>query len=224
VLTEQQLEKLEAARGLSRHRDPDGSVADILESALDALVAKLEREKFAVTDRPRLSSPAAAIAAPPGGEEAEGVRRTIRHVAETFPAEVKRTVYLLDERRCTYVGLEGRRCNSRAVEIDHVVPAAAGGESSAENGRLLCGPHNRVEARRVLGDNLVEAGRSFDHAMRERGRRERLLADVESGLRNLGFSPAQARAATGRAACDHPEASSVEQLMRPALALLAPVK
>ncbi|UCH83584.1 MAG: HNH endonuclease, partial [Candidatus Latescibacterota bacterium] len=37
------------------------------------------------------------------------------------------------------------------LEIDHIEPHARGGANAANNLRLLCGRHNRLEAKRVLG-------------------------------------------------------------------------
>ena len=238
VLTREQLEKLELAQGLSRHTNPDGKVAQLIEDALDALVATLKKRKFAISDRSRrpvdhearrdtasVRETVRRAANDAENDEVDAsVRETVRRAAnDAVTAEVMRAVYRRDEGRCSYVGLDGRRCDAIAfVEIDHIVPRADDGDSSVGNLRLLCAPHNRAEARRLLGEHRVEAGRSIDHAMRERGRREQLLSDVESGLRNLGFSPAHARSATGRAAADHPGATSVEELIRPALAMLSP--
>ena len=73
---------------------------------------------------------------------------TERHIA----ARVRDTVFERDGGRCTYVGPSGRRCKTRHyLQVDHVKPVARGGTSTLDNLRLLCGPHNRIEAERVLG-------------------------------------------------------------------------
>jgi hypothetical protein len=46
-------EKLERAKDLMRHRNPSGDLSVVVERALDALVAKLEKERLAKTSRPR---------------------------------------------------------------------------------------------------------------------------------------------------------------------------
>jgi hypothetical protein len=45
-------EKLERAKDLMRHRNPSGDLAVVVEQALDALVAKLEKERLAKTQPP----------------------------------------------------------------------------------------------------------------------------------------------------------------------------
>ncbi len=63
-------EKLERARDLMSHRNRDGSFEAIVGAALDALLTKLERERFAKTTRAKvthtssLETPASAPAAP----------------------------------------------------------------------------------------------------------------------------------------------------------------
>jgi hypothetical protein len=46
-------EKLERAKDLMRHRNPSGDLAVVVEEALDALVAKLEKERLGKAIRPR---------------------------------------------------------------------------------------------------------------------------------------------------------------------------
>jgi hypothetical protein len=71
-----------------------------------------------------------------------------RHV----PAAVTREVYLRDERQCTFVAKDGRRCAARHfLELDHVQPWALGGASDAGNLRLRCRAHNQLHARKLFG-------------------------------------------------------------------------
>src|SRR5439155_1261623 len=48
-------DKLRYAQALLSHQAPSGDVAEVLDRALDALIAKLEKTKFAATDKPRAS-------------------------------------------------------------------------------------------------------------------------------------------------------------------------
>jgi 5-methylcytosine-specific restriction endonuclease McrA len=71
-----------------------------------------------------------------------------RHI----PAAVRDKVYLRDDGQCTYVGKNGKRCRStHNLQIDHIKPFACGGSNTLRNLRLLCGKHNRLEAKRLLG-------------------------------------------------------------------------
>jgi hypothetical protein len=123
------VEKLRLARDMLRHAVPSGDDAQILERALNSLLADLARKKFAATDRPR-----AARATDPDS----------RHV----PAEVKRAVWLRDLGRCAFASADGHRCGERAfVEFHHLRPYAEGGEPTVDNIELRCRRHNDYEAR-----------------------------------------------------------------------------
>jgi hypothetical protein len=130
-------ELLEFARDLLRHAIPDGDPARIIARALQTLVEDLVRQKFAIAGRPR------------GERTAAGDSRHI-------PADVKRTVYIRDRGRCTYVSPSGRRCDERGfLEFDHhPVPFAAGGRATVDNLVLRCRAHNQYLARRVFGERV----------------------------------------------------------------------
>jgi len=72
-----------------------------------------------------------------------------RHI----PAREKERVWTRDGGRCTYVGANGKRCNSTfGLQIDHFpIPFARGGPSKAGNLRLLCARHNRYTAKQAFG-------------------------------------------------------------------------
>ncbi|MEZ4647791.1 MAG: HNH endonuclease signature motif containing protein [Candidatus Eisenbacteria bacterium] len=73
-----------------------------------------------------------------------------RHV----PAEVRDNVFQRDGGQCTYVSPAGVRCAARVfLQLDHVVPYAAGGRHDEENLRIRCGRHNR--ARESIGGDVV---------------------------------------------------------------------
>jgi hypothetical protein len=72
----------------------------------------------------------------------------MRHI----PAEVRDEVLTRDAHRCTFVGLDGVRCNAaRHLQFDHVVPFSRGGDHTPDNLRLLCGVHNRWLAEEMFG-------------------------------------------------------------------------
>jgi 5-methylcytosine-specific restriction endonuclease McrA len=133
-------EKLKYAQELLGHSVPSGELAQVLDRALDALIEKLERQKFAKTDRPRVSR---------YGDDA-------RHV----PAGVKRAVWERDGGRCTFVGESGHRCESRThLELDHVEPVANGGHATVQGLRLRCRAHNQLAAERAFGRDFMNSKR-----------------------------------------------------------------
>ncbi len=133
-------EQLRYAQALLGHAVPTGDVAEVLKRALDALVEKLEKQKFAKCARSR---PHRRV---PNG----------RHI----PAAVRRAVLERDGGRCTFVSEHGKRCESRTrLELDHVEPLARGGEATVAGLRLLCRAHNQHAADRTLGRQFMDGKR-----------------------------------------------------------------
>jgi hypothetical protein len=135
------LDKLRLAQDLLSHVVARGDDDAVLERALDALISRLVREKFAITDRP-------------GSRE----RLTGEH-SRHIPARVKRAVYLRDLGRCAHVGPGGRRCEERGLlEFHHLRPWMACGETTIENVELRCRAHNHYEARRFFDRGAAGEG------------------------------------------------------------------
>jgi hypothetical protein len=130
------LKKLDAARDALAHSMPGATRENVLEAALDVLIAQRGR-RTGLTARPQ---------------------KTIRtSKPDHIPARVRREVWRRDGGRCTFVLASGERCGStHQLELDHVVPRALGGPSTAGNLRIRCG-HNLEEARRIFGDGLIDA-------------------------------------------------------------------
>ncbi len=180
-------QKLLRAQALLRHQVPSGDLAEVLDRALDALLDKVEGRKLGRVKKPRA---------------ARGSRGR-RYV----PRAVRREVVARDGMRCSFVGEDGRRCAETGfLELDHVVPVARGGESSAEAVRVLCRAHNQYEAERVLGREAVAAGRAA-RAMDD---------DLVAGLQRMGVTAGDER----RAVAAGPRAGGVEERMRAALGAL----
>jgi hypothetical protein len=158
-------DKLERARALMRHQVPSGDVAEVLDRALDALLVKIEKQKFGKAERPRVA-------------RKSGSRRYV-------PRAVRREVIARDGERCAFVSEDGRRCEETGfLEMDHVTAVALGGDgASAGRVRILCRAHNQYEAARQLGQEAVDAGRAAKEMER----------DVLGGLRRMGVSAADAR-------------------------------
>jgi hypothetical protein len=129
-------DKLRCAQDLLRHSIPTGDPATIFDRALTLLIEDLEKRKIAAAVRPRPPQPS------PGRS---------RHI----PAAVRRQVWARDGRQCAFVGTNGR-CDERGfLELHHVVPFAAGGETTAENLQLRCRAHNAYEAELYFGPSMV---------------------------------------------------------------------
>ena len=143
-------DKLLRAQALLRHRSPSGDLEEVLDRALDALLADLEKEKFGKTSRPRAAKARSADADP-------------RYV----PNEVRRVVSERDGEQCAFVSDEGVRCTERGfLELDHRTLVCRGGQPTADGLRWLCGPHNQYEAERVLGKDFMREKREQARARR----------------------------------------------------------
>jgi 5-methylcytosine-specific restriction endonuclease McrA len=134
------LDKVAAAKVALSHARPCATTEEVLEAALDLLLERRARAK-ALVKRPRASRPAPPDAPP-----------------RAIPAAVEREVRLRDAHRCQWPVDGGGVCGATwRVELDHVVPVAQGGPSTASNLRLLCEPHNGLAARLALGGPAAAA-------------------------------------------------------------------
>jgi hypothetical protein len=189
-------DKLETARALMSHRNPSGDVAIVLDAALDALIEKLEKQRFAKTTRPR------AAKARPADAGADADRTYV-------PAEVRRAVFERDGGRCTFTSDDGMRCGERRfLEFDHITMVCRGGQPTVDGLRLRCKPHNQHAAELALGED-------FMRAKREAARRDR---DVTRALRDMGFKADETNRAMSNTA--QASATSFEDRIRAALAEL----
>lgn len=130
------MELIRFMRSFLSHRYPKG--AGFLEMFKYALQYVKEREDMAtkkVADRKR-----------PAGAHT-------RHI----PQSVKQKVWNRDGGRCTFVGSNGKRCESEYnLQYDHYpVPYARGGKSTVDNLRLLCAKHNRHTAKKTYGEARI---------------------------------------------------------------------
>jgi hypothetical protein len=128
-------EKLRRVQDLMRHALPNGDVAVILDRALSSLLDNLERRRCAMTPKPRRA-------------------RDVAPGSRSIPAAVRREVWRRDERRCAFVGQQGRCTETAFLELHHVDPYAVGGEGTVDNIQLRCRAHNRYEAQLFFGSDL----------------------------------------------------------------------
>jgi len=188
-------DKLRYAQALLGHRVPSGDLAAVLDRALDALIARLEKRKLAATTRPRPNRKPAIL-------------RT-RHV----PAHVRRAVWERDGGRCTFVSEAGRRCEARArLEFDHIEEFACGGESTVAGMRLRCRAHNQYQAEQSFGADFMREKRAAAQAA---ARARAAAAEVIPWLRQLGFRADEAQRAAKR--CEDMPDAPLEERVRAAL-------
>lgn len=137
---ERLLADVERAKDLlrSKYRDPDFEA--VFGEGVRTMLELIDPDRRKVKER----APAQAL---PGDAR-----------SRTAPAWVKRAVWRRDGGHCSFRGEGGRLCRSTAgLQYDHIIPWALGGRSDdPANIRLLCRTHNRLEARRSFGDELMD--------------------------------------------------------------------
>ncbi len=150
------MRKFEEARTLLSGRHPRGaSFEAVFEAALDAFLRRkspFQRQTRRRKTQRRKRARTQADITGTRVRSTTAARPAERDKRRAIPAAVRDRVYERDGGRCTFVGVEGERCDGRHdLEIDHRCPVARGGTNAIENLRLLCAAHNRFEAERVLG-------------------------------------------------------------------------
>ena len=92
-----------------------------------------------------------------GGFDAKSTSARTGRNQRRISKALRDRVYARDKGRCTFVGANGKRCNSTwDLEIDHIIPVARGGDDSPDNLRLLCRKHNIQQAEKVYGRKFMK--------------------------------------------------------------------
>ncbi len=135
--------KLNRARELI-HTD---TMAEVFERALDALIEAKEKSLGKTTTKAPSTLPA----------KEETAYAPNSQNPRYIPAKFKRIIYSKSKGQCEYVNDQNIRCESRRkVEIDHVIPLSAGGNTEITNLRHLCRNHNQYRVRsEVANMNLL---------------------------------------------------------------------
>jgi hypothetical protein len=169
TMDEEMHEELRQVQALFGHVLPSGDVVEVFRRALHELRQRLEKQKFAKSERPRTR---------------RGATRG-RHI----PSEVKRTVWQRDGGQCTFVSERGKRCESRTrLEYDHVEAFARGGQATVGGIRLRCRAHNQYAAECTFGSEFMRGKREQGHVRATR-------AQAEAKTQVLASEQALARAA-----------------------------
>jgi hypothetical protein len=137
-------DKLRQAQDLVRHRLPSGDLASIIESAVDLLIEKVKKERFAVGRKPR----------------PDGKAKTAGPCPRPMPASVRRHVYVRDQGLCTFVDEFGNRCpETGMLEYDHIDGWARTHTHDPDRIRLRCHAHNQHAAEQMYGREFMERAR-----------------------------------------------------------------
>src|SRR5437762_8604025 len=123
TVTAEFIAELEQVRAALSHVVPDGDFERVVREGFKLILAR-DRRRKGLTRRPR-----------PAPESAVGQGPSV-------PAAIKRTVWQRDQGRCVWPMGDGKPCGeSRQLQLDHILPVALGGTTTAGNLRLLCRTH-----------------------------------------------------------------------------------
>ncbi|MFL5393339.1 MAG: HNH endonuclease [Myxococcales bacterium] len=155
-------DKLLEARDLLSHRGRKGLFAEVMEKALDLLIEKVKKERFAIVRKPRKKP-----------EDVKG-----RATSRALPAAIKRAAYKRDQGRCTFTDKNGRRCTETSgLQFHHADGFARTRKHELERVRLLCTGHHKLADEKLYGQEFME--------------RARMVRDVHSSTRpGTGSFPA----------------------------------
>lgn len=144
TFTDAQRDKVEYAKALLSNRMPGATLEQVLDAALDALIAA--EEKCVFGKKSESKSPAV-----------ESLPVIVAPSRRYVPSAIRHAVFVRDGYRCTYTAPDGRRCQStHHLELDHVVPFGLGGEHSVTNLRIRCRCHNQAHAQATYGTALMQ--------------------------------------------------------------------
>jgi hypothetical protein len=172
-------QRLEEVKSALSHVVPDGNLEGVMMEcmrlALEACTKRRQGAKSARSAHPEPAGSLRSEVASTGPVPMEALGSEVAstgpvpmealgsEVASTGPVPgvsrhvrvaVNRAVWERDGGRCAFVGLGGRRCNSRhQLEVHHVEPFARGGEATVENLMLVCRRHNEHCARLDFGED-----------------------------------------------------------------------
>jgi len=223
-------EKIRHAQALLSHAVPSGDVVQVLDRALDVLIAELEKRKLGAGTRqkpkPGAATPLARpLHTPPMSDRSVVTSMVARSRPTTrnryVPARVRRAVWERDGGQCTFISGSGHRCESRRfLEFDHIDPVARGGRASVEGMRLRCRAHNQHEAERTFGAGFMsqkrEEARRVATGARLAGAEARARATLEAGARaahNMPRGMLEVTDANGRAAQEQVVRDQIQEVM-----------
>ena len=175
---EEYVKLVEEAKALLSHAAPRATLEEIHLRAMRALVAALNKRKYATKEEAveETSAPPAAAAEPVAARAAEPVAARAAEPAlvrqsdvvpalphqrgRYIPAGVRRAVLARDGGRCTYVDASGKRCcATHRLEFHHLEPFAKGGEHETANVTLRCASHNALAADEDFGREFMQEQR-----------------------------------------------------------------
>jgi 5-methylcytosine-specific restriction endonuclease McrA len=167
VISKDLHDRIEELKVLLSHSLRQGGVAELLEYLVNQETKRQEKKKGvqagtgaeARNEKPPEESEEISVRSPEIAGVAKSTATAVRTETvrsssrQAIPRAIQREVWKRAKGCCQYPG-----CSSRfRLEMDHILPYAQGGESSAENLRLLCRAHNMKHAVESYGFELMSS-------------------------------------------------------------------
>ncbi|MDZ4677898.1 MAG: HNH endonuclease [Oligoflexia bacterium] len=152
TVTDKILKKIQKLKGLNAHKNPNVSLAELFDQLCDIGLEKLDKSTAPARKAAEQSRSTKVKASTPQTTPSLdiAIQSQIKPNKPLSKAHIKRQVWRMANGQC-------QNCNSMyALEIDHKLPKALGGNDSLENLRLFCRSCNQRAAIEKLGQLTME--------------------------------------------------------------------
>ncbi|MGE3757085.1 MAG: HNH endonuclease [Pseudobdellovibrionaceae bacterium] len=163
VLNKELKGDLDQIKNLLSHKYPNMNYTDLIgvlaKNALQRLAPNLKKKRAdpenRKTESQRNSKAESKVTSQSDNQREATSSPKVNPQNETYakrsryiPTAIKREVWVRDQGECTFKNHKtGQACGSKKfLDYDHIKPFSFGGESTAENLRLLCRGHNQLRA------------------------------------------------------------------------------
>lgn len=143
-------DKVERLKGLLAHSNPGISLGELFEKLCDLGLQELDPSNTAAPRKRRVKPQSSIEAKPLNSKEptetsSQNPQKQIQIFEPKSKAQIRRDVFVRANNQCENCG------SSYALEVDHIIPRALGGNSDPKNLRLLCRSCNQRSAIQVFG-------------------------------------------------------------------------
>lgn len=164
VLNDETMKILTELKSLFSHKNPFMNYSELIKEIAPLALETLRKKRSQVAPTAqRVATPKSNLSS----ELESPSRNNLNYTAESqfasrqsryIPKPIEKAVWTRDQSRCSFQApLTKRKCGSYfQVQVDHIVPLAAGGQTELTNLRLLCRQHNLLSAVQWFGKEKID--------------------------------------------------------------------
>jgi hypothetical protein len=142
VVSEELLQKIQKLNRILSHSNPEQKILNLFERLVDQELAQQAKKSQPKTKVHPTVGPSAKV------NSADSAK-----ISKAIPTQIRKQVFARAHSKCEFDG-----CTSTyQLQVDHIRPRCLGGDHALENLRVLCRTHNLFEARRILGEEKMDA-------------------------------------------------------------------